>query len=119
MFGRKQKITPPSADFDWKNAHANESNKAVEHELVEGVIEEFMDNIGVADRGLPAYGIRKVARYAAMVARAQALGFDPNALRMSGSEASEQQLELIRMAVAAGVPVHTIVPLNRTSEGPQ
>jgi len=93
---------------DWKNDHANAANASIEHELVEGVIEEFMDNIGLADKGLPAYGIRKVARYAAMVARAHALGFDPNLLRMSNSEATSHQLDLAARAVALGIPVHMI-----------
>lgn len=67
-----------------------------------------MDNINVADTGLPAYGIRKVAHYAAMVARADALGFDPNLLRMTKAEATSHQLDLAARAVALGIPVHMI-----------
>lgn len=96
------------ASSDWKNEHANQASASIKHELVEGVIEEFMDNIGVADKGLPAYGIRKVAHYAAMVARADALGFDPNLLRMSNEEATSHQLDLAARAVLAGVPVHML-----------
>lgn len=93
---------------DWKNDHANAASASIKHELVEGVIEEFMDNIGLADTGLPAYGIRKVAHYAAMVARADALGFDPNLLKMTNSEATSHQLELAARAVALGIPTHLI-----------
>lgn len=93
---------------DWKNQHANEPSASIKHQLVENVIEEFMDNINLADKGLPAYGIRKVAHYAAMVARADALGFDPNLLRMSNEEATSHQLELAARAVVAGVPVHML-----------
>jgi hypothetical protein len=52
---------------DWKNVHANAAHEAVEHSIVERVIAEFMDNVGIADSGLPAYGIRKVAHYAVWV----------------------------------------------------
>lgn len=93
---------------DWKNAHANAADASIKHELVEGVIEEFMDNIGIPDSGLPAYGIRKVAHYAAMVARAEALGFDPNLLRMTPQEATSHQLDLAARAVLAGIPVHML-----------
>ena len=93
---------------DWKDAHANECSKAVDHELVEGVIAEFMDNINVPDEGLPAYGIRKVAMYAAQVARAQALGFDPELLRSNRAESTEAQIELARMATESGIPVQWI-----------
>lgn len=93
---------------DWKNAHANAAGASIKHELVEGAIEEFMGNVGIADTGLPAYGIRKVAMYAAQVARAHALGFDPNLLRMTSAEANSHQLELAARAVALGVPVQMI-----------
>jgi hypothetical protein len=93
---------------DWKNAHANAASESIKHDLVEGVIEEFMDNVGIPDTGLPAYGIRKVALYAAQVARAHALGFDPNLLRMTPDEATSHQLDLAARAVLAGVPVHML-----------
>lgn len=91
---------------DWKNEHANAASASIRHELVEEVISEFMANIGVVDTGLPAYGIRKVALYAAQVARADALGFDPNLLRMTAGEVESHQLDLAARAVLAGVPVH-------------
>lgn len=93
---------------DWKIAHANAASASIKHELVEGVIEEFMRNIGLADEGLPAYGIRKVALYAAQVARAHALGFDPNMLRMTRDEANSHQLDIAARAVFEGVPVHLL-----------
>ena len=95
-------------EHDWKNAHANAASASIKHELVENVIEEFMDNVGLTDKGLPAYGIRKVAHYAAMIARADALGFDPYLLRMTHDEATSHQLDLAARAVFAGVPVHML-----------
>lgn len=97
---------------DWKNEHANKASASIKHELVEGVIEEYLDNLGIEDKGLPAYGIRKVARYAAMVARADALGFDPNLLRMTNEEATSHQLDLAARAVLAGVPVYMLDSLE-------
>ena len=98
---------------DWKDKHAHEASASIKHELVEGVIEEFMDNINLADKGLPAYGIRKVAHYAAQVARAHALGFDPNLLRMTTGEATSEQLRLAATAVTLGLPVYMIDPETR------
>ncbi len=46
-------------------------------------------DLGVTGQALPEYGIAKVANYAAQVARAQALGFDPDLLRLSDEEADE------------------------------
>lgn len=115
----RMKGTPPMADElsgDWKQTHANEASASIKHELVEGVIEEFMDNINVADEGLPAYGIRKVAHYAATVARAHALGFDPNLLRQSPAGATSHQLHLAAMAVTLGVPVHMIEDAPNSGE---
>lgn len=92
------------ASDDWKTAHANESCKALDHDLVSGVIDEQMGNIG-SDSALVRYGLTKIAMYAAQVARAQALGFNPDLLRLSSEEANEEQLKLARAAVAAGKPV--------------
>lgn len=93
---------------EWKSAHMDASGKAVDHELVVGVIEELIENLGVGLDGLPAYGIRKVARYAAAVARAQALGFDPNLLRITADEHRTYALELAEKAALLGIPVHII-----------
>lgn len=92
---------------DWKTRHVKESEKAVAHELVQGVMAELRDNLGVSDTGLPAYGIAKVALYAAQIARAQALGFDPDLLRLTESEATSEQLRLAAEAVFSGIPVVT------------
>lgn len=94
---------------DWKQLHANEAEKALTHPLVLNVIEEFMDNVGLANKGLPAYGIRKVAFYAATVARAQTLGFDPDLLRYSAEEGNQAQLELAERLVRQNVPVTIVV----------
>lgn len=99
--------------INWKNTHANESGKALETDLVKGVIEELLDNLhnnyGVPTTGLPLYGLHKVAMYAAQVARAQALGFDPELLRNTDEEADAQQIDLARKLVEAGVPTVVIV----------
>ena len=68
----------PSA---WKLDHANEAERVLEHELVKDVMEEFAGNMKFSLSGLPAYGLAKVVCYAAQVARAQALGIDPDELR--------------------------------------
>lgn len=94
---------------DWKNHHANESGKAWTHPMVERVMQEYADNMGFdAKVGLPAYGMMKVAMYAAQVARAQALGFDPELLRLSSDEANSAQLDLAAEAVMRGVPVFMV-----------
>jgi hypothetical protein len=77
------------------------------HSLVESVIEEQMGNLGT-DSALVRYGLAKIATYAAQVARAQALGFDPDLLRLSPEEANDEQLRLARAAVAAGKPVWSL-----------
>jgi hypothetical protein len=94
-----------SASGDWKTAHADAATQALEHELVRSVMEEFADNMGFKLEGLPRYGLMKVAHYAAQVACAQALGFDPDLLRLSDEEAEAVMLTMARAAVAAGKPV--------------
>jgi hypothetical protein len=64
-----------------KRVYATASDVAIEHPLVQDVMEEFAGNMGFKLEGLPAYGLAKVAAYAAQVARAQALDVDPDALR--------------------------------------
>lgn len=89
---------------DWKQQHANDAEKALDHDLVKDVIAEQMRNLGT-DSKLVEYGLHKIAMYTASVARAQALGFDPDLLRMSAEEANAAQLELAKAAVASGKPV--------------
>ena len=64
-----------------RHAFANEAAKALDHDLVKNVMEEFAGNMRFELTGLPAYGLAKVAIYAAQVARAQALGINPDLLR--------------------------------------
>lgn len=93
---------------DWKQHHADESEKAIEHELAENAIQEFAKNMKLDLDGLPGYGLQKVCSAVAQVARAQALGFDPDLLRLSPEEASEELLRLAQAASEAGVPTWTI-----------
>ena len=98
---------------DWKDKHANESEKALKHQIVKDCEAEYVDNMrhnfGVdLGAGLPAYGLHKVMLYVAQVARAQALGFDPELLHATSAEATEAQLELVRAMVTAGVPTTVI-----------
>lgn len=89
---------------DWKQHHADEASKAVNHPLVQDVMAEFADNMGIALEGLPKWGLTKIAMYAAQVARAQALGFDPDLLRLDPAEANSQLLRLAAEATWRGVP---------------
>lgn len=88
-----------------KSKFALVAGKAIEHPLVQAVMTEYARNMGFDPKtGLPAYGMMKVAMYAAQVARAQALGLDPELLRTTTDEAAEAQLERARSSVAAGIP---------------
>ena len=98
---------------DWKQKHANDAEKALKHEMVERVMHEFADNLkhnpDVAAAGwnsaLFRYGIKKVGSYVAQVARAEALGIDPELLRATDEGISEHRRRLIEAAVGAGKPV--------------
>ncbi len=94
-------------ESDWKRVHADEAEKALEHELVKDVIDEQMFNLGTNDDWV-RYGFMKVAHYAASVARAQALGIDPDLLRLSPEEANSEVLRLAAEAVVDGIPTHLI-----------
>jgi len=91
-----------------KDAFADEAYKALDHPLVERVIDELCGNLRVSNRGLPRYGIRKVAHYAAIVARAHALGIDPDTLRATDDEADEAAARLVRAAIESGKPVFVV-----------
>lgn len=93
---------------DWKQQHADAANAAIEHPLVMAALQEYLENLGLDDSGLPAYGIRKVAAYAAQVARAQALGIDPEQLRLTPEEARSVQLRFAADAVLGGTPTFII-----------
>lgn len=89
---------------------ARAADIALKHQLVVDVMAELRQNLGVTGDGLPAYGIAKVAHYAAQVAFAQALGLDPDLLRLSPGQAMSEQLRIAAEAVAAGIPTHLIDP---------
>lgn len=98
---------------DWKLHHANESEKAFQQPLVKSCVDEFVENmranVGVdISEGLPSYGLHKCMSAAMQVARAEALGFDPELLRLSSAEATEQQLKLAETAAKLGKPVWII-----------
>ncbi len=101
---------------DWKKKHANDSERAIDHYIVKPILEEFEDNLrhnpDVAakafDSALFRYGFRKCLSYVAQIARAEALGIDPETLRGRPEEITERQMELARMAVEMGKPVWVI-----------
>lgn len=99
---------------DWKRHHANEAEKAHKQPLVEEVVEEFIENMSRnyhidLGSGLPSYGLHKCMAAAMIVARAEALGFDPELLRLSSDEeGDQQQLELAKIAAESGKPVWVI-----------
>lgn len=78
------------------------------HPLVEEIMAELRDNLGVSEDGLPAYGIAKVAHYAAQVAIATAWSVNPDMLKMTASEAASEQWRRAAEAVLNGVPTHMI-----------
>jgi len=90
---------------DWKQQHADAADAVFDAAMVRDVMEEFAANMGFQLDGLPGYGLHKVVSYAAQVARAQALGFDPELLRLSDDEADAATLAVARAMVAAGKPV--------------
>lgn len=95
---------------DWKRQHADEAEKALRHPIVQRVMEEFADNMGFELDGLPRYGLMKVAGYAAQVARAQALGIDPESLRTTAEEHNEHMLDLAALFQEQCKPVVAIRP---------
>jgi len=95
-------------DAEAKERFADEASKALDHETVQNVMKEYADNMNFVLEGLPAYGLQKVAHYAALVARAQALGIDPDELRYSRDEANSALLETAARMVYKGVPTHIV-----------
>ena len=95
---------------DWRQEHANEAEKALRHHLVQYVMEEFANNMGFKLDGLPKYGLMKVASYAAQVARAQALGIDPEDLRSTPEEHDRQMLDLVALFQEQCKPVVIVRP---------
>jgi hypothetical protein len=95
---------------DWKRAHANAAEHALKHPLVRDVMQEFLGNIGRPDGALERYGLTKVASYAAQVARAEALGIDPDVLRADAAEIDAHMRAIIDAAYRAGKPVIVVAP---------
>lgn len=93
-----------------KQAFADEAEKALDHELVQKVMLEFADNMGFAFEGLPKIGLLKIAMYVATVARAQALGIDPDELRHTPQEGFDAQMRIAEAFTRAGKPVTIVVP---------
>lgn len=105
----------------WKQEHANKANDAFKHELVIGVVDEYLDNLshnfGVPkDDAFARYGLKKCMSYAAQVARAQALNIDPDLLRMDSAEIDDAQLRLIEIAQQEGKPVIVVTNRDRGDE---
>lgn len=100
-------------DTNWKQHHADEADKAVEHPITDRAIAETMRNLetffhlGEMD-GLVRGALLKIASRAASVARAQALGFDPDLLRLTAKEKNSEALRVAAEATLRGVPVYMI-----------
>lgn len=101
---------------DWKQEHADAAERAVYHPLVQDTIREFLRNIGRPDGRLERYGLLRVAAAAAQVARAEALGIDPEALRMTDAEVGEHMRMVIDAAYRAGKPVIGVVVPERQGD---
>lgn len=97
-----------TTDDDWKQRFANDAEKALDHDLVKGVIDEQIGNLNREGDSLARYGLTKIAMYAATVARAQALGIDPELLRLTSQEVTSNQLRLAAEATYRGVPTFMI-----------
>ena len=76
----------PNGMDEFRALVAQIADGVIEHALVEGVMAELRSNLGVSDEGLPAYGIAKVAHYAAQVAIATAWSVNPDVLKMTARE---------------------------------
>lgn len=98
----------PTGDPAWKGEHVRLADEALAHPLVVRVMDEFAGNMGFKLEGLPAYGLAKVAHYAAMVGTALALRIDPNALRTTPVEDREEAERLLRKLHASGIPTHVM-----------
>ncbi len=90
---------------DWKQDVANEAEQAVLHDLSQETIDELLDNLGTDRNGLPYYGILKVCGIVAQVARAQAIGIDPDTLRMTDEESGAALRNRMQAFMDAGLPV--------------
>ena len=91
-----------------KQRFADDAERAVLHELTQESIDELLRNLGADRESLPYYGILKVCNVAAQIARAHALGIDPETLRMTDEEATAAMVALARSFAASGKPVIVI-----------
>ena len=95
----------------WGNlAGAAGPESASDYEMVQDALIEFAGNMGFKREGLPEYGLSKIVSYVAQVARAEALGFDPELLRVNAAEANAALLRVAEIAAKAGKPVWSIDP---------
>ncbi len=99
---RKRIVVTGSRDWDNREVVADALHRArkdlcavdtvVNHPMVRAAIEECAANMGFAadgpSAGLPAYGLMKVARRAALVSRLETLGMDANLLVTSADAAT-------------------------------
>lgn len=88
-----------------KKDFSNEAEKVLKAPELLEVMEEFAGNMGFELKGLPAYGLNKIAFHAAVLARADALGIPISDLKMTSDEAQDQQIDLIKRVSAP--PVRT------------
>lgn len=67
-----------------KQAFADEASKAADHPIVQNILDEARDNLSrnhKVSADIVEWQVAKVANVVAQVARAQALGIDPDELR--------------------------------------
>jgi UDP-N-acetylmuramyl tripeptide synthase len=89
-------------DTDEKQAFVNEAEQAYKHPLVKSVVQELLFNLRAEGDALVSYGIHKVANAVAIVARCQALGIDPEELRMTDEEIATHMERMAQIALEAG-----------------
>jgi hypothetical protein len=94
-----------TTDHDWKKQFANDAERAILHPLTQENIDELLFNLRSDRNGLPYYGILKLCNVVAQVARADAMGIDPELLRLSADEVNEWLGKMIEAFADAGKPV--------------
>lgn len=102
-----------SARNGFQKYAAQIADEALDHPIVTEVMFELRDNLNVGPETLEAYGIAKVATYAAQVACAITYGHDPDILRLTPAEANSVILEQAARATYDGVPTHIIDTTKR------
>lgn len=102
---------------DWKQQFANEVDKAIAHPITQEAIDELLFNLRSSRNRMEYYGLLKICNVVGHIARAQALGIDPETLRMTDDEASEVVRDRIRAVADAGNPV-IVVDGGESEVGP-